>query len=188
MLISFHLEENSQVENIIIRPTVVLAGLPVCRWQCGVNQDQDYVAETFLYFNPCTHKVIKNLNKKKKNLRENHWDRIACVWKWDYSLGDVDKDVFSSVRGPYESVTLRPGEVFTHSFKNRTWSCAYCPAQSDTEAEIYQRNALTVAASMEQCHIFTVHMGILKVTVIYIFLKSLFSPQTPGNPCVINYI
>lgn len=31
VLISFDLEENSQVENIIIRPTVVLAGLPVCR-------------------------------------------------------------------------------------------------------------------------------------------------------------
>lgn len=30
---------------------------------------------------------------------------------------DVDKDVLSSVGGAYESMTLRPGEVFTHPFK-----------------------------------------------------------------------
>lgn len=37
-----------------------------------------------------------------------------------HSLRDVDKDVLSSVGRPYESMTLRPGEVFTHPFKYRT--------------------------------------------------------------------
>lgn len=32
-------------------------------------------------------------------------------------VGDVDEDVLSSTRRTYESMTLRPGEVFTHPFK-----------------------------------------------------------------------
>lgn len=33
-------------------------------------------------------------------------------------VGDVNKDVLSAVRGLDEAVTLRPGEVFTHSFEH----------------------------------------------------------------------
>lgn len=40
----------------------------------------------------------------------------------------MDEDVLSSVSGTYKPVTLRPGEVFTHSFKYRTRPGPYCPA------------------------------------------------------------
>lgn len=36
--------------------------------------------------------------------------------------------------GPDEPVTLRPGEVFTHSFINRTWLGSHCPAETETTA------------------------------------------------------
>lgn len=42
------------------------------------------------------------------------------------NVRDVDKDVLSSVWRPYESMTLRPGEVFTHPFKYRTWFSSHC--------------------------------------------------------------
>lgn len=45
------------------------------------------------------------------------------------SLRDVNKDVLSSMRGAYESMTLRPGEVFTHPFKYWTWFGSHCPAE-----------------------------------------------------------
>lgn len=49
-----------------------------------------------------------------------------------HSLRDVDKDVLSSVWGAYESMTLRPGEVFTHPFKNRTWFGSHRPAETES--------------------------------------------------------
>lgn len=42
------------------------------------------------------------------------------------NVWDVDKDVLSAVRGPDESMTLRPGEIFTHAFVDWTWSGSYC--------------------------------------------------------------
>lgn len=97
--------------------------LPVCRWRCDFLPDLNADLTRQWYW------FITNVNWNFLQVVKKKSPPCVCLWKQDYSLGDVNKDVFSSMRGPYESVTLRPGEVFTHPFKHWTWSRAYCPAQ-----------------------------------------------------------
>lgn len=53
-------------------------------------------------------------------------DFISLDWDvFPLDVWDVNKDVFTAVGRLDETVTLRPGEVLTYSFKNWTWESAH---------------------------------------------------------------
>lgn len=58
------------------------------------------------------------------------WECVQCH---SYSLWDVNKDVFTTVGGSDEAMTLWPAEVLTHTLKHRTWVSAYRSAGKDRE-------------------------------------------------------
>lgn len=82
------------------------------------------------------------------------WECVRC-----HSLWDVNKDVFTTVGGSDEAVTLWPGEVLTHTLKHRTWVSTYRSAGKGRETSQFLQTPQKLSSVTTCCYIVSIRRG-----------------------------
>lgn len=94
------------------------------------------------------------------------WECVQC---YCHSLWDVNEDVFTTVGGSDEAMTLWPGEVLTHALKHRTWVSTYRSAGKDRKTSQFLQKPQKLTSVTTCCYIVSIrHEGAVQRNVFFL--------------------